>query len=308
MNFNILLNNKYKELIGDSKNESVANKFVLSLANGFENGTWRFSSFHSFIWDNIKETALSAQERNSLIGKESSILEAAAKNLRLTDKEDDIGKGSELAEIVLYGIMRHHYHALPVVPKIFYKQNAQDNAKGADSVHIVVDDNNDFTLWFGEAKFYTSIEDVRLGTIVQSVKNSLNKDKISKENAIISNVSDIDHLGINDDLKSRIKDSLSQQRSLDELKPKINVPILLIYECNITKKAIEFTDKYKVELATYHLERAISYYDKQLKGLADVFKYDCITFHLILLPVPSKEQIVNKFVTKVEFLKKDSNG
>ena len=308
MNFATVIDEKFEELINDPIQGSIANKFVLSLANGFENGKWRLSSFHSFIWDNIKETALSAQERNSLIGMESSILDAAAKNLRLTDKEDDIGKGSELAEIVLYGIMRHHYHALPVVPKIFYKQNAQDNAKGADSVHIVVDENEDFTLWFGEAKFYTSIEDVRLGTIVTSVKNSLHKDKISKENAIISNVSDIDHLGLSDDLKMRIKDSLSQQRSLDELKPKINIPILLIHECQITKKAIEFTDDYKKELATYHLERAISYYTKQLKGLTDIFKYDHITFHLILLPVPSKKEIVDKFVAKVEFLKESSNG
>ena len=140
MNFATVIDEKFEELINDPIQGSIANKFVLSLANGFENGKWRLSSFHSFIWDNIKETALSAQERNSLIGMESSILDAAAKNLRLTDKEDDIGKGSELAEIVLYGIMRHHYHALPVVPKIFYKQNAQDNAKGADSVHIVVDE------------------------------------------------------------------------------------------------------------------------------------------------------------------------
>ncbi len=303
MNFATVIDKKFEELINYPIQGSIANKFVLSLANGFENGKWRLSSFHSFIWDNIKETALSAQERNSLIGKENSILDAAAKNLRLTDKDDNIGKGSELAEIVLYGIMRHHYRALPVVPKIFYKQNAQDNAKGADSVHIVVDKNEDFTLWFGEAKFYTSIEDVRLATIVTSVKNSLHKDKISKENAIISNVSDIDHLGLSDNLKLRIKDSLSQQRSLDELKPKINIPILLIHECEITKLAVEFTDDYKQELAAYHLERAISYYTRQIKGLTDIFKYDHITFHLILLPVPSKKDIVDKFVAKVEFLK-----
>lgn len=307
MNFAKIIDKKYQELITPPTQSGIANKFVLSLANGFENGKWRFSAFHSFIWDNIKETALSAQERNSLIGKESSILDAAAKNLRLTDKEDDISKGSELAEIVLYGIMRHHYKALPVVPKIFYKQNAQDNAKGADSVHIVVDENEDFTLWFGEAKFYKSIEDVRLGSIVTSVKNSLHKDKISKENAIISNVSDIDHLGLSDALKAKIKDSLSQQRSLDELKPRINIPILLIHECGITKSAIEFTDAYKKELAAYHLERAISYYTKQQKNLSDIFKYEHIKFHLILIPVPSKKEIIDRFVTKVEFLKESGN-
>ncbi|WP_426724138.1 Hachiman antiphage defense system protein HamA [Enterobacter cloacae complex sp. 339J8] len=39
------------------------------------------------------------------------------KTLDSTHSEQDISKGSELAEIFLYGIMRHHFNALPVVPK-----------------------------------------------------------------------------------------------------------------------------------------------------------------------------------------------
>ena len=54
--------------------------------------------------------------------------------------------------------MKDYYNALPVVPKIFYKQNRNDNAKGADSVHLVLtDDMSDFSVWFGEAKFYKSL-------------------------------------------------------------------------------------------------------------------------------------------------------
>ncbi|WP_122582755.1 HamA C-terminal domain-containing protein, partial [Pseudomonas viridiflava] len=124
-------------------------------------------------------------------------------------------------------IMKHKYNALPVVPKIFYKQNAQDNAKGADSVHIVLEGDDDFSLWFGEAKFFNSIEDSRLPSIITSVGNSLKTDKLKKENSIITNIADIDLLEINDQLKKKIKDSLSHQASIDTLKPKINIPILL---------------------------------------------------------------------------------
>src|SRR5690606_24289083 len=148
-------------LLKDTRLSPAENKTVLSLANDFEDGNWRLKKFEHFVWDNIALTALSARERSNLAGKNSSILYEAAKNLRLTDKEGDLGRGSELAEIVLYGIMHDYYKALPVVPKIFYKQNTQDNAKGADSVHIVLEEDNDFSLWFGEAKFYTSIEDAR---------------------------------------------------------------------------------------------------------------------------------------------------
>lgn len=106
------------------------NKWLLSLVNDFEDGNWRREIFDNFVWDNIADTALSRREREALIGHPHSLLVAAAKNLRLSDSEQDVSKGSELAEIVLYGIMRHKYGAVPVVPKIFYKQNVQDNAKG----------------------------------------------------------------------------------------------------------------------------------------------------------------------------------
>lgn len=66
--------------------------------------------------------------------------------------------------------MKDHYSALPIVPKIFYKQNKKDEAKGSDSVHIVIESRDSFSLWFGESKFYNSIENARLDKIISSVK------------------------------------------------------------------------------------------------------------------------------------------
>lgn len=170
MEFEILIDCSFSDINLDQSLAPVDKKFTTSFLNDFEDGQWRYSKFQSFIWDNIAETSLSYRERESLVNH--SLLVAAAKNLRLTDSDkEDVGRGSELAEIVLYGLMKHHYQALPVVPKIFYKQNAQDNAKGADSVHIVVESNGDFSIWFGEAKFYNNIEDARLSSIVTSVEN-----------------------------------------------------------------------------------------------------------------------------------------
>jgi hypothetical protein len=114
--------------------------------------------------------------------------------------------------------------ALPVVPKIFYKQNSQDNAKGADSVHIVIKDN-DFSLWFGEAKFYRNI-DIAITSAVDSVDAFLrNDDQIKKENSIITSVSDIDQMGLDDELVKQIKLTLNGENSLDN---SIILRILLI--------------------------------------------------------------------------------
>ncbi len=303
MEFRILFDCAFSEINLDQALTPIDKKFSISLLNDFEDGQWRYSKFQSFIWDNIAETSLSFKERESLVNH--SLLVAAAKNLRLTDSDkEDIGRGSELAEIVLYGLMKHHYQALPVVPKIFYKQNSQDNAKGADSVHIVLEPDNLFSIWFGEAKFYKSIEDARLSSIASSVENSLKTDKLKKENAIITNVQDIDDLILDETLKEKIKQTLSNKTSIDDLKPRLHIPILILHECEITKNAKALDENYLEKVKTFHRDRATSYFKKQIKQLnPSVHLYSDISFHIILFPVPSKKNIVDRFVANVQHYK-----
>lgn len=299
--FEILVDETLVGITSVAQLTSAVNKRVLSLINDFEDSDWRYPKFQSYLWDNIAQTALSEKERSALIDKSQSSLIAAAQNLRLTDN-DEIGQGSEIAEVFLYGLMRHRFGALPVVPKIFYKQNAQDNAKGADSVHIVVD-GDDFTLWFGEAKFYNSIADARLDSIVTSVISSMSTSKLKKENAIITSVSDIDSLPIAADLREKIKAALDNRESIDSLKSRIHLPILLLHECSITSDSTELSDTYKNDIIAFHKERADAYFLKQLSKSASVHKYDDISFHIILFPVPSKKKIVDAFVKAVAFYK-----
>ncbi|EFN7850057.1 DUF1837 domain-containing protein, partial [Escherichia coli] len=231
MDFDILIDQSLSSFVTGSGHSNISNNSLLSIINDFEDGSWRYQKFHRFIWDNILQTALSNQEREALIDGPYTSLALASKNLRLTDSDQDISKGSELAEIFLYGIMRHHFKALPVVPKIFYKQNSQDNAKGADSVHVVIVDNNNFSLWFGEAKFYNSIEDGRFDTIITSVKNSITTEKLRKENSIILNTQDLYDLVQDETLKLKISNSLSSNNSMDNIKPLLNIPIFILHEC-----------------------------------------------------------------------------
>ena len=304
MDFEILICDDYLNLVQKTELTPVDNKTVLSLANDFEDETWRDEKFDNFVWDNIALTALSAKEREKLTGKSASTLRAAAKNLRLTDKEEDKGKGSELAEIVLYGVMLHHYKALPVVPKIFYKQNVQDNAKGADSVHIVVEGDDVFSLWFGEAKFYNSIENARLASIVDSVANSLLTEKLKKENSIITNMAEIDRLVENKVLAEKIKLALSPDNSMDNIKPILHIPILLLHQCSITAEAEEMNDEYREKIRNYHLERSAAYIKKQIEALANkVAKYSVIKFHIILFPVPDRKKIIDRFTNAVAYYK-----
>jgi len=61
-------------------------KKILSIINDFEDGKWRYKKFQEFIWDNVKETALSIKERNALINDEGSTLSKAVEKLRLIDR------------------------------------------------------------------------------------------------------------------------------------------------------------------------------------------------------------------------------
>ncbi len=302
MDFKIVIDDIFSLLTHDKSLTPIEKKRVLSIVNDFEDGYWNSDRFNKFIWNNIKETALSFKERKSLIEEgEDSILTSSARNLRLSDSDKDVGKGSEIAEILLYGIMKNHYHALPIVPKIFYKQNQQDYAKGADSVHIVIESDKTFSLWFGESKFYNSIEDARFTKIIESVKESLTLEKLKKENSIITNISDINEFDeISVELRKSIIDSLSQRRSVDSIKPILNIPILLLYECELTKGESHLTDDYLKKIKEFHSERATAYFKKQILACSTIDLYSEIKFHIILFPVPEKEPIVDKFVAKAK--------
>lgn len=289
MNFEKLIDTSFVDINTNPALSPIDKKYVLSLINDFESEEWRYDKFKNYIWDNIAEVALSKSERDNLIDQSSTRLAESAKNLRLTDN-DKIGRGSELCEILLYGIMKEYYSALPVVPKIFYKQTFNDNAKGADSVHIVIKDNgNDFSLWFGEAKFYKSIDGAIINAI-KSVDNFLRNDnQIKKENRIITSVSDIDKMNLSIELVEKIKSTLNGKNSLDNIKPIINIPILLLHECGITKETKELTDEYKNNIISFHKDKANKYFEKQVEKMSDIFKYADIKFHLILFPIPDKK-------------------
>lgn len=307
-NFDIVINRclwKINQKLPQSDLER--NDFILSVINGFEDGKWRKSEFRKFILDNIAQTGLSAEDRENLYSESPyTTLTESIKNLRLVDKDN--GKGSEIAEIVLYGIMRYHYHALPVVPKIFYKQNPKDNAKGADSVHVVLDEKGDFSLWLGEAKFYNDIADERMYEPINSVFDTISTDKIKKENSIITSIKDLEYVITDPVIRKNVQTVLRRETSIDEIRKRLHVPILLLHECKRTSNATELTEAYLNDIKEYHLNRAKKYFESQnnRQKKENIYGYEHIQFHLILFPVPQKEGIVNWFVERAKQIKEDA--
>ena len=117
MEFKVIIDDSLLALSIGSERTSNSSNNLIGIINDFEDGNWRYEKFYSFVWDNIADTALSLREREALKSKPHSLLIESAKKLRLSNSVDDISKGSELAEIVLYGIMKHKFKAIPVVPR-----------------------------------------------------------------------------------------------------------------------------------------------------------------------------------------------
>lgn len=313
--FNIHFDSSFKDFCPDINFKIIDGREVLSIANDFSDDNWQFQKFQKFIFNNIAQTALSKKERDNIIDDSYGTLIEAAKKLRLIDKKNDNTQteGSELAEILLYGIMRHHYKALPVVPKIFNKQNSNDNAKGADSVHIVVEKENEFSIWYGEAKFYNSIEDTRLYEIVNSVLNIFSDSAFNTENRILSNSNDLkEFLKDNTDLLNRIIGILDTDEPIDFVKARLNIPILLLHECEITSQQKENSEEYIEKILNYQKERVQSFYQK-LHNKANknnikvkpIINFDKIKFHFIFFPVPDKKSIIANFLNRAESLRNE---
>jgi hypothetical protein len=312
--FNIHFDSNLKDFCPDVDFKIIDGREVLSIANDFSDENWQFQKFQKFIFNNIAQTALSKKERDNIIDDSYGTLIEAAKKLRLLDRKNITTdtEGSELAEILLYGIMHHHYKALPVVPKIFNKQNSNDNAKGADSVHIVLEKENEFSIWYGESKFYNSIDDTRLYKIVDSVLNILSDAAFNTENRILSNSNDLKEY-LNDDkgLFDKIIDILDTDTPIDYVKARLNIPILLLHECKITNQQKENSDEYIEQILNYQKERVKSFYkklyNKAIKSndkVKPVINFDKIKFHFIFFPVPDKEKIISNFLTTAESLRK----
>lgn len=298
---------KFKILFDGLIDLNISNKhFELLLANDYESYKWRYEKFLNEVINGMYQTALTNDERNACIADDDfeRMRESAKEKLKEVKRNQDkepqhYEKGGEIGEMLLYRIMAKYYDALPIVPKIFYKQNYNDYAKGADSVHIVVKDD-EFSLWFGESKFYKDINRA-IDSALKSISNFLSNDKqIRNENRIITNLKELEKFNeITKEMASQITKTLDRDNSLDNIKQILHIPILLIYECKLTKEETEMSDKYKDNVKKDMQKHSRKMFE-ELREI-DIPHIDKIFFHIILFPVPDKNKIVKETYKQLGF-------
>ena len=292
--FEVIIKDDINKLYEDLSH--IDNQEIFALANDFESHNWRYDKFIEYLLNNMYRGALSKEEQEALIDQENfhSIQSQSAKNLRIDDT------GGEIGEILLHGIIAEYYNALSVVPKIFYKQSANLYANGADSVHIVLEDD-DFSLWSGEAKFYDTLTN-GFRIALESVKNLLSDTgKLRKEFQLLLNYKDLElQLIEKEHIYKEIRKLLNPNTSLDDIIGKIHIPILILHQCEISANNTEKNQDYFQKIR----EEYNSKINKKAKKLYDEFQeFDMVQFHIIVFPVPNKKIIVDTFNKKISSIR-----
>lgn len=163
-------------------------------------------------------------------------------------------------------------------------------------------------MWLGEAKFYNDIADERLYEPINSVFDTISTDKIKKENSIVTSIKDLEYVITDPVIRKNVQTILRRDTSIDEIRKRLHIPILLLHECKKTDDTTELTETYLNDIKEYHLNRAQKYFvlqnNKQKKE--NIHGYEHIQFHLILFPVPQKGDIVNWFIERAKQIKEDA--
>lgn len=330
--FEIIIDNYFLDICHDAIDSLLkhsSNKKVLSLLNDFEDEQWRADYFNKILWNNISEATMTYKERESSQGNPYSSLRKSVSKLRSIVRNNNnqtSGTESEIAEILLHIILKKHFHALSIEPKLLRKQNREVPIHSADTVHITINcDQEDFCLWLGEAKFLNSITSTDFNkNVAKSVLDNLKKIVIKDESRQIcinkTELSDaldyeskklIEQLPINPErdnliskietkfqkIKEKILSILDESTSIDYIKPRLNIPILILYECQITEEELRMSEEYRdkiIENQIHHIKR---YFNLQIEEMieAKIVNYSAVTFHLIIFPIPQKETVINLY-------------
>lgn len=247
----------------------------------YELGEWNYRKFIAWISEHLLTFALSPEEVRAIDDRNvlEKIERAAA---QIYSRGKDSTNRGEIGELILHGLIRDIYKTEPMVSKIYYKSAAGDPVKGADCVHAIFKDNDVDSLWLGEAKFYKDSGD-GIRDAVSSINSFLDRLAGREEFVVIRN-----YLGKDDSKGKRLDVLLSQATSLDDIKAKICIPVLITYESDTTKSHTHHSETFVNELKA-EIEPLITSFLEKVKSIEEV------DIHVFFMPLKDKAALIEMF-------------
>lgn len=242
----------------------------------YESKKWRANDFAEYLIEWLPEFALNFSEYSNFNGSTGrKLLKKAAHNIYTSLKKENRG---EFGEILLHALIREHFNSKPVVSKVYYKTSSNDTVKGFDAVHLVEADN-DFEIWLGEVKFYSDYSGA-IRDVCEEIEDHLKNGFLRNEFMFIEGKIDEKW-----SLSNKFKELISGRISLDEIKKKICIPVLITYDTTIYNKYEEYCDLFRKDI----LEECRKIEDKIFKSLGDF----SLKMHVFLVPLADKQELVS---------------
>ena len=268
----------------------IANKNTLGRTfscSDYENGKWRAEDFAEYLIEWLPEFALKFSEYQDFNGATGvKLIKKAARNIYTTLKSENRG---EFGEILLHALIREHFNSKPAVSKVFYKTSSNDTVKGFDAVHLVEFENG-YEIWLGEAKFYSDYKSA-IDNVVSEIEQHLEAGFLRNEFMFIE--------GKIDDkwkLATTFKELVSNRLSLDDIKKRICIPILITYNTDLYNKYTEFNEEFKTDILN-ECNKAFGVLEQKCQGFN-------IKLHVFLVPLASKEELVSHADEKLKGFQK----
>jgi hypothetical protein len=263
--------------------EVDAQPLLTGLCAGFEQGSWRAEQLAGWMFADLPSFALkwSVAEDEFRHDTARRLMLEAAHSVYATDK---YRKRGEFGELLLHAVLRHIFGTEPAVSKLYYKDAANDTVKGFDSVHVLwVEDA--FELWLGEVKFYTNISSA-IRAVIQELEKHTDPEYLRSEFLAITHKIDPAWPP-----GAELKRLLDSNTSLDEVFPRVTVPVLLTYDSPVVRDHASHDDPYTERFR----EEILAHYETFAAGALP----SEVTVHLILVPLNTKELLVEKLQDKL---------
>lgn len=255
--------------------EKIAEPFFRAYHVGFDQKKFRLVPLVDKIWDVVPEFALGFNHGTSI--PVNDVIPRLREAVRRIYTTDQFQKRGEFGELILHLLLRDFCGSIPLVSKIYFKDASNETVHGFDGVHVVVGEKK--KLWLGESKIY---HDGRAGItdLCKSLKTHLTAEYLTSEFALIRNkmheeVPDIEHW----------RNLMDSHQRLDVVLDGICLPMVCTYSCDIFNKHIDNTPEYVTDFLNH------------CRGLRDLFnekrEKTSVEIILMLLPVPSKEDLVS---------------
>jgi hypothetical protein len=257
---------------------------LLGLCAGYERGAWRANDFARYLIHNVVEFVYPHHEWSNV--QSDTAIEMAARAARAVYGSANHGNRGEVGELLLFAIMRSFYGSCPVVSKLYFKSAANDTVKGFDAVHFV-DGDAGLELWLGEAKLYTDAG-TAIRDVIAELQRHVSADYLRQEFAWVNNKMSTENLRY-----AELTRLLDERTSLDEIFKVLHVPVLLTYDSAAVRDHTAVDPSFEAAITN------------EIRKHYDVFRQKFtgeIRVHLILVPLGSKQALLNAFDLKLKAL------